>query len=164
MAHSPRSAGELTACPFRVVSDMLSCLTSVVAPPGRSRRGREHRWLARAATGRQLPCDERAQPWACRPSRTRRPTAPGRKQFGARIQRAAPWPQRCRGPSVIGPFDAAPDRPTRRGDLGFHLCSPPCSPCSRESRCGWPSPVSYTHLRAHETVLDLVCRLLLEKK
>src|SRR5665811_2236835 len=27
--------------------------------------------------------------------------------------------------------------------------------------CG---PVSYTHLRAHETVLDLVCRLLLEKK
>ena len=25
-------------------------------------------------------------------------------------------------------------------------------------------PVPYTHLRAHETVLDLVCRLLLEKK
>ena len=24
--------------------------------------------------------------------------------------------------------------------------------------------VAYTHLRAHETVLDLVCRLLLEKK
>ena len=29
---------------------------------------------------------------------------------------------------------------------------------------GSPAPVSYTHLRAHETVLDLVCRLLLEKK
>ena len=28
----------------------------------------------------------------------------------------------------------------------------------------WPTSVSYTHLRAHETVLDLVCRLLLEKK
>ena len=27
-----------------------------------------------------------------------------------------------------------------------------------------PDAVSYTHLRAHETVLDLVCRLLLEKK
>ena len=27
--------------------------------------------------------------------------------------------------------------------------------------CG---PVSYTHLRAHETVLDIGCRLLLEKK
>ena len=29
---------------------------------------------------------------------------------------------------------------------------------------GSPETVSYTHLRAHETVLDLVCRLLLEKK
>ena len=29
---------------------------------------------------------------------------------------------------------------------------------------GKEEPVSYTHLRAHETVLDLVCRLLLEKK
>ena len=28
----------------------------------------------------------------------------------------------------------------------------------------WITSVSYTHLRAHETVLDLVCRLLLEKK
>ena len=28
----------------------------------------------------------------------------------------------------------------------------------------WSEPVSYTHLGAHETVLDLVCRLLLEKK
>ena len=27
-----------------------------------------------------------------------------------------------------------------------------------------PIPVSYTHLRAHETELHLVCRLLLEKK
>src|SRR5450756_2978165 len=29
---------------------------------------------------------------------------------------------------------------------------------------GAPPPVSYTHLRAHETRHDLVCRLLLEKK
>ena len=29
---------------------------------------------------------------------------------------------------------------------------------------GGVDAVSYTHLRAHETVLDLVCRLLLEKK
>ncbi|WP_460413927.1 hypothetical protein, partial [Staphylococcus aureus] len=27
-----------------------------------------------------------------------------------------------------------------------------------------PAPVSYTHLRAHETLSDLVCRLLLEKR
>ncbi len=31
-------------------------------------------------------------------------------------------------------------------------------------KISYPEPVSYTHLRAHETVLDLVCRLLLEKK
>ena len=30
--------------------------------------------------------------------------------------------------------------------------------------CTGISSVSYTHLRAHETVLDIVCRLLLEKK
>ena len=30
--------------------------------------------------------------------------------------------------------------------------------------CAIIDAVSYTHLRAHETVLDLVCRLLLEKK
>ena len=29
---------------------------------------------------------------------------------------------------------------------------------------GDPYPVSYTHLRAHETGRNLVCRLLLEKK
>eukprot|EP00658_Telonema_sp_P-2_P071040 TRINITY_DN60373_c0_g1_i1.p1 TRINITY_DN60373_c0_g1~~TRINITY_DN60373_c0_g1_i1.p1 ORF type:complete len:118 (-),score=44.89 TRINITY_DN60373_c0_g1_i1:50-403(-) len=29
---------------------------------------------------------------------------------------------------------------------------------------GWKGPVSYTHLRAHETPEHLVCRLLLEKK
>ena len=34
---------------------------------------------------------------------------------------------------------------------------------SKFTRKGIPT-VSYTHLRAHETVLDLVCRLLLEKK
>src|SRR5664280_2975741 len=33
---------------------------------------------------------------------------------------------------------------------------------SREVKATYTS-VSYTHLRAHETVLDLVCRLLLEK-
>ena len=52
-----------------------------------------------------------------------------------------------------------------------------CDPAENESRRagtgreddvpeyqGTLYPVSYTHLRAHETVLDLVCRLLLEKK
>eukprot|EP00658_Telonema_sp_P-2_P072409 TRINITY_DN61551_c0_g1_i1.p1 TRINITY_DN61551_c0_g1~~TRINITY_DN61551_c0_g1_i1.p1 ORF type:complete len:131 (+),score=34.05 TRINITY_DN61551_c0_g1_i1:205-597(+) len=36
---------------------------------------------------------------------------------------------------------------------------------SRYHACfGGPTPVSYTHLRAHETPEHLVCRLLLEKK
>ena len=35
--------------------------------------------------------------------------------------------------------------------------------CTKESKVE-RTPVSYTHLRANETVLDLVCRLLLEKK
>ena len=34
----------------------------------------------------------------------------------------------------------------------------------KEGKMKWAYTVSYTHLRAHETVLDLVCRLLLEKK
>eukprot|EP00656_Telonema_subtile_P035855 TRINITY_DN39811_c0_g1_i1.p1 TRINITY_DN39811_c0_g1~~TRINITY_DN39811_c0_g1_i1.p1 ORF type:complete len:187 (-),score=42.40 TRINITY_DN39811_c0_g1_i1:6-566(-) len=41
-------------------------------------------------------------------------------------------------------------------------------PCTDQQTCsaddGCVCAVSYTHLRAHETVLDLVCRLLLEKK
>ena len=36
--------------------------------------------------------------------------------------------------------------------------------CAGFGRFIVPIPVSYTHLRAHATVLDLVCRLLLEKK
>src|SRR5450759_1436650 len=36
--------------------------------------------------------------------------------------------------------------------------------CQSNALAGSPVPVSYTHLRAHETRHDLVCRLLLEKK
>src|SRR5674536_395644 len=36
--------------------------------------------------------------------------------------------------------------------------------CGSSLRCDARSPVSYTHLRAHETPEHLVCRLLLEKK
>src|SRR5665648_1272662 len=45
---------------------------------------------------------------------------------------------------------------------GLYACGPVIKVC-REY--GWDyMPVSYTHLRAHETRHDLVCRLLLEKK
>ena len=40
----------------------------------------------------------------------------------------------------------------------------PRPPRAPGRRAAAPRSVSYTHLRAHETVLDLVCRLLLEKK
>src|SRR5665811_2418534 len=40
----------------------------------------------------------------------------------------------------------------------------PRSSTSTGTMLGSLVTVSYTHLRAHETVLDLVCRLLLEKK
>src|SRR5665811_1394609 len=36
--------------------------------------------------------------------------------------------------------------------------------CNLAEKIALYRSVSYTHLRAHETVLDLVCRLLLEKK
>ena len=59
-----------------------------------------------------------------------------------------------------------------RDDPPFDQASRPGSPrppplatlALRREDDGWFTPVSYTHLRAHETVLDLVCRLLLEKK
>ena len=43
--------------------------------------------------------------------------------------------------------------------VGLYITSPSASVSSMKDEA-----VSYTHLRAHETVLDLVCRLLLEKK
>src|SRR5665811_2579580 len=65
-------------------------------------------------------------------------------------------------------------RPRRRRREECRTCHRPSDISRRRSdtRSGrgtaccrsWRIPVSYTHLRAHETVLDLVCRLLLEKK
>ena len=36
--------------------------------------------------------------------------------------------------------------------------------CPTQTKANRKTPVSYTHLRAHETAANLVCRLLLEKK
>src|SRR5660397_265845 len=51
--------------------------------------------------------------------------------------------------------------PCKGGALPSELIPP--AECQVLSRCG-SLPVSYTHLRAHETKANLVCRLLLEKK
>jgi len=53
---------------------------------------------------------------------------------------------------LAGPNPALPDQSPFSQAHFDHVCSV------------YGDPVSYTHLRAHETVLDLVCRLLLEKK
>ena len=48
----------------------------------------------------------------------------------------------------------------------MHGVMPDATPAELDEvlRAANADAVSYTHLRAHETVLDLVCRLLLEKK
>src|SRR5450759_1565290 len=52
-------------------------------------------------------------------------------------------------------------RQFQRGTLISQIAS---AGASDENNSTMPKPVSYTHLRAHETRHDLVCRLLLEKK
>src|SRR5664280_334598 len=61
--------------------------------------------------------------------------------------------------------DAAPwNRSRRRSETIAHTCASARARRAASARPARPAaPVSYTHLRAHETVLDLVCRLLLEK-
>ena len=69
------------------------------------------------------------------------------------------------------------DEPLVGAILAAVVAAVPELPVTLKIRTGWDrsmrngvriariaEAVSYTHLRAHETVLDLVCRLLLEKK
>src|SRR5664280_400287 len=68
----------------------------------------------------------------------------------------------CSRPFAVRPKQQARSRQEYRtcfeAPLGALENSPGRKPCGTG-----PETVSYTHLRAHETVLDLVCRLLLEK-
>src|SRR5664280_1370928 len=91
------------------------------------------------------------------------PTAPSRGS-GPRPDRTRgrrPGPD-CSGIVAWAPAGPSPRpaSPVRRAAGGSH--HPGCS-CARPAPAQRQGPVSYTHLRAHETVLDLVCRLLLEK-
>src|SRR5665811_893397 len=56
---------------------------------------------------------------------------------------------------------ATTSAPTMARSLPTTTTSPSTAPRT-SPRWHHPALVSYTHLRAHETVLDLVCRLLLE--
>src|SRR5674536_399712 len=106
------------------------------------------------------------EPVAVRPGRLVRPDAhdievEGRQQVG-RVERAA---EVARSGVVHRLDDLDPDLPRdllEAGDLGGLDAG------DRRVGHDWPffsyEPVSYTHLRAHETPEHLVCRLLLEKK
>src|SRR5450756_3081919 len=65
--------------------------------------------------------------------------------------------------SIDDDFDDAPRREARPAARTTGELRGKRSGGSRPPARG-PRPVSYTHLRAHETRHDLVCRLLLEKK
>src|SRR5450756_2903000 len=76
---------------------------------------------------------------------------------------AGPGPSRCLGHA--GDVDA--DQPVPQG-VRVPIVPSDSSALGAGYGVGdpeqWLGPVSYTHLRAHETRHDLVCRLLLEKK
>src|SRR5450756_546303 len=61
--------------------------------------------------------------------------------------------------AITVPYEPA-DLRARTTDMALSLLAAGLDP----SKCTLFVPVSYTHLRAHETRHDLVCRLLLEKK
>ena len=56
------------------------------------------------------------------------------------------------------------DRPVRGHEPAVQASVPVLGQRTNNAARHAIAPVSYTHLRANETVLDLVCRLLLEKK
>ena len=63
------------------------------------------------------------------------------------------------------PCSAARYSADRRWTLQWNISTVPTAPARHSPSGAYRyNTVSYTHLRAHETVLDLVCRLLLEKK
>mgnify|MGYP003380841598 CR=1 FL=1 len=75
--------------------------------------------------------------------------------------------QTLRSPRVCTTADAAAARYAGRALVAYRQQTPDeGDPCRDRGIRLLPlgRPVSYTHLRAHETVLDLVCRLLLDKK
>src|SRR5665811_940853 len=106
-----------------------------------------------------------------------RPSSGAASRLGAHLpitMRPAPN-DRLTVQEVTVPADKADDRHLLRraagvaaavalglGSVSSALATQPTPPSDQAIQSA--KAVSYTHLRAHETVLDLVCRLLLEKK
>src|SRR5450756_330804 len=91
------------------------------------------------------PVPPRAFPRPLRRGRERRPWRPRTRPSRARMPRRSDRATKGRLPHTVEKFRRRCWR-------------------ARPARSRRPAPVSYTHLRAHETRHDLVCRLLLEKK
>src|SRR5664280_152414 len=81
----------------------------------------------------------------------------------ARWVAPAPVPQSSRSRAAVKPRGPEFMVATSTHRTGLGRCRIQVAHDGRRARRTARS-VSYTHLRAHETVLDLVCRLLLEKK
>src|SRR5450756_2826169 len=81
------------------------------------------------------------------------PSRPGSDQLRERPTPCSP---------EIAPWYSATRRPTAAASVSMRRT--PAADLRSSSGRMCIQPVSYTHLRAHETRHDLVCRLLLEKK
>src|SRR5660397_271837 len=77
-------------------------------------------------------------------------------------QQAEPFPQSLQSQVLVFPREVRQPALLRLWALHYPLPGADRPPGGRTGD-GF-SPVSYTHLRAHETKANLVCRLLLEKK
>src|SRR5674476_262685 len=102
--------------------------------------------------------------WLCRTETQNRmvPLELTRWEAGGR----APWQlQRLQLPNYrIGRADGPSPGRTSLGFWRRSIAHPQAAPAPSCAGKACIPPVSYTHLRAHETGRNLVCRLLLEKK
>src|SRR5665648_608425 len=97
----------------------------------------------------------------------RPPSPPGGRLRRRAGRRPGPPPSAPRGRSAAIRRPGGRSRPARRRARprpAGHVRAPPRTAPAIRPRHPSAPPVSYTHLRAHETRHDLVCRLLLEKK
>src|SRR5450756_1663927 len=141
----------------------------------------------RGSSGRHsTPCPGRRDPRSSSPCRRSRQTDPHRTDprragpavaYRRRSTRADRQVRRLRGRTQWAGAGAAAPAAGRRGTAIINLSvnlrlrtiedfftAPSLDPLSDWFEVYSLTSVSYTHLRAHETRHDLVCRLLLEKK
>src|SRR5450756_2989554 len=97
-----------------------------------------------------------------------RVSRPGIFSGSSRSQSSSTCSEVALGPSLTPTGLFTPEKNSTWAPSGWRVRSPIQSMCAEQS---YQSPVSesrravsYTHLRAHETRHELVCRLLLEKK